>query len=136
MKLSDSYKFLQNLTGFIRELQQLKKKIIHKAEVSGFGKHKSFIKFPKRTPPSPKRILEIIGIGIAIGMVLAIIRHIQFPLPEIYSHIAEVIAISVMVTVIQPTKGRSIVIGMAATICLCITIILSTTVKCFWEVAL
>ena len=42
-----------------------------------------------------------------IGLLLAIIRHIEFPYPSAYEKVADIVIIGAVVTVIQPTRGRA-----------------------------
>lgn len=116
------YQFLQILSRLIVEMQLLQDKLIEKAEVVTNHKRSSFITFPKWTPLSGKRVLEIIGLGIIIGMVLAIIRHIEFPYPSAYEKVADALIVSLLVTVIQPMRGRAIAMALAATISLSLTL--------------
>jgi hypothetical protein len=56
-------------------------------------------------------------------LLLAIIRHIEFPYPSAYEKVADIVIIGAVVTVIQPTRGRAIAIGWAATVSLSLTIL-------------
>ncbi|GFE70513.1 hypothetical protein [Chroococcus sp. FPU101] len=118
------YQFLQLVTRLNQELQLLQDKLIHKAEVTTTYQRSSLITFPKWTPLSLKRVLEIVGLGLIIGMVLAIIRHIEFPYPSAYEKVADIIVVGLIVTVIQPTRGRAIALALAATISLYVTLFL------------
>jgi hypothetical protein len=60
---------------------------------------------------------------VVIGLLLAIIRHIEFPYPSAYEKVADIVIIGAVVTVIQPTRGRAIAIGCAATVSLSLTIL-------------
>jgi uncharacterized membrane protein YccC len=116
------YQFLQLVSRLLQEMQSLQDKLIHKAEVTATHQRSSSITFPKWSPLAPKRVLEIIGLGLIIGMVLAIIRYIEFPYPSVYERVADIVIVGLIVTVVQPMRGRAIAMALAATISLYITL--------------
>ncbi len=114
------FQFLQILNQFSKELKSLKIKLKHKEELSAESKLSfSLLKYNRI---SYKRILEIIGIGIAIAMSLSIIHHINFPFPSAYQGIADVIIVGSIVMIVQPTRGQALAISIAAMLSLYLTI--------------
>lgn len=112
------FQLLQLLTQFTQELRSLQNRLLHKQNVATTHQRRRLLTFPKRTPISMKRVLEIVGMGMAIGMALAIIHHINFPYPSAYESAAEVIVVGIIVYLVQPTRGRGIAVILAAAMCL------------------
>lgn len=112
------FQLLQLLTQFTQELRSLQNRLLQKQTVATTHQRRRLLTFPKRTPISMKRVIEIVGMGIAIGMALAIIHHINFPYPSAYEQAADVIIVGIIVYLVQPTRGRGIAVILAAAICL------------------
>jgi uncharacterized membrane protein YccC len=112
------FQLLQLLTQFIQELRSLQNRLLHKQAVATTHQRRRLLTFPKRTPIPMKRVLEIVGMGIAIGMALAIVQHVEFPYPSAYQQAAEIIIVGIIVYLVQPTRGRVIAVILAAAICL------------------
>jgi uncharacterized membrane protein YccC len=112
------FQLLQLLTQFTQELRSLQKRLLYKANVAATHQRRRLLTFPKRTSISMKRVIEIVGMGIAVGMALAIIHHIDFPYPSAYQPAADVIVVGIIVYLVQPTRGRGIAVILAAAICL------------------
>ncbi|MFB2897583.1 hypothetical protein ACE1CI_32085 [Aerosakkonemataceae cyanobacterium BLCC-F50] len=111
------FQLLQLLIQFTQELRSLQNRLLYKANVAASHRRRRLLTFPKRTSITMKRAIEIIGMGMAIGMVLAIIRHIDFPYPSAYQSAAEVIIVALVAMLVQPTRGRAIALSLAAVIC-------------------
>ena len=118
------FQLLQILVQFTQELRLLQNLLLHKMEVAATHKRRKLLTFPKHTTVPMKRVVEIVGIGIAIGMVLAIIHHIDFPYPSAYEKIADIIVVGAITMLVQPTRGRAIALSLAVTISLGLTIFL------------
>lgn len=114
------FQLLQILTQFIQELRSLQNRLLHKQAVANTHRWR-LLTLPKRTSISMKRLIEIGGMGIAIGMALAIVHHIDFPYPSAYEQAAEIIIVGIIVYLVQPTRGRAIAVILAAAICLCLS---------------
>ncbi|TRT89398.1 MAG: hypothetical protein EWV63_03910 [Microcystis aeruginosa Ma_OC_H_19870700_S124] len=117
------YQFIQLVSRFIQQCEGLGGRIIDKTKVTATFRRRHLITFPKWAPISLKRLREIVSLGVVIGLLLAIIRHIEFPYPSAYEKVADIVIIGAVVTVIQPTRGRAIAIGWAATVSLSLTIL-------------
>ena len=117
------YQFIQLVSRFIQQCEGLGGRIIDKTKVTATFRRRHLITFPKWAPISLKRLREIVSLGLVIGLLLAIIRHIEFPYPSAYEKVADIVIIGAVVTVIQPTRGRAIAIGWAATVSLSLTIL-------------
>ncbi|WP_353743932.1 FUSC family protein, partial [Microcystis sp. LSC13-02] len=117
------YQFIQLVSRFIQQCEGLRGRIIDKTKVTATFRRRHLITFPKWVPISLKRLIEIVSLGVVIGLLLAIIRHIEFPYPSAYEKVADIVIIGAVVTVIQPTRGRAIAIGCAATVSLSLTIL-------------
>ncbi|MFM6063193.1 MAG: hypothetical protein ACKPAE_12390, partial [Microcystis panniformis] len=117
------YQFIQLVSRFIQQCEGLGGRIIDKTKVAATFRRRHLITFPKWAPISLKRLREIVSLGLVIGLLLAIIRHIEFPYPSAYEKVADIVIIGAVVTVIQPTRGRAIAIGWAATVSLSLTIL-------------
>ena len=117
------YQFIQLVSRFIQQCEGLGGRIIDKTKVTATFRRRHLITFPKWSPISLKRLREIVSLGLVIGLLLAIIRHIEFPYPSAYEKVADIVIIGAVVTVIQPTRGRAIAIGWAATVSLSLTIL-------------
>ena len=117
------YQFIQLVSRFIQQCEGLGGRIIDKTKVTATFRRRHLITFPKWVPISLKRLIEIVSLGVVIGLLLAIIRHIEFPYPSAYEKVADIVIIGAVVTVIQPTRGRAIAIGCAATVSLSLTIL-------------
>lgn len=117
------FQLLQLLIQFTQELRSLQNRLLHKQNVATTHQRRRLLTFPKRTPISMKRVLEIVGMGMAIGMVIAIIHHIDFPYPSAYEQAAEVIVVALVTMLVQPTRGRAIALSLAAVICFWITLL-------------
>lgn len=117
------YQFIQLVSRFIQQCEGLGGRIIDKTKVTATFRRRHLITFPKWAPIPLKRLREIVSLGLVIGLLLAIIRHIEFPYPSAYEKVADIVIIGAVVTVIQPTRGRAIAIGWAATVSLSLTIL-------------
>ncbi|TRV05764.1 MAG: hypothetical protein EWV41_15355 [Microcystis wesenbergii Mw_MB_S_20031200_S109] len=117
------YQFIQLVSRFIQQCEGLGGRIIDKTKVTATFRRRHLITFPKWAPIPLKRLIEIVSLGVVIGLLLAIIRHIEFPYPSAYEKVADIVIIGAVVTVIQPTRGRAIAIGWAATVSLSLTIL-------------
>ena len=117
------YQFIELVSRFIQQCEGLGGRIIDKTKVTATFRRRHLITFPKWAPISLKRLREIVSLGVVIGLLLAIIRHIEFPYPSAYEKVADIVIIGAVVTVIQPTRGRAIAIGWAATVSLSLTIL-------------
>jgi uncharacterized membrane protein YgaE (UPF0421/DUF939 family) len=111
------FQLLQLLTQFTQELRSLQNRLLHKQAVANTHRRR-LLTLPKRTPIPMKRVIEIVGMGIAIGMALAIVHHVEFPYPSAYQQAAEIIIVGIIVYLVQPTRGRAIAVILAAAICL------------------
>ncbi|MFM6198848.1 MAG: hypothetical protein ACKPE1_06855, partial [Dolichospermum sp.] len=117
------YQFIQLVSRFIQQCEGLGGRIIDKTKVTATFRRRHLITFPKWAPIPLKRLREIVSLGLVIGLLLAIIRHIEFPYPSAYEKVADIVIVGAVVTVIQPTRGRAIAIGWAATVSLSLTIL-------------
>ncbi|WP_287116054.1 FUSC family protein [Microcystis sp. M_OC_Ca_00000000_C217Col] len=117
------YQFIQLVSRFIQQCEGLGGRIIDKTKVTATFRRRHLITFPKWAPIPLKRLREIVSLGLVIGLLLAIIRHIEFPYPSAYEKVADIVVVGAVVTVIQPTRGRAIAIGWAATVSLSLTIL-------------
>ncbi|UBF29117.1 hypothetical protein K9N68_15530 [Kovacikia minuta CCNUW1] len=111
------FQLLQLLTQFTQELRSLQTRLLQKQTVATSHQQRRLLTFPKRTSISMKRVIEIVGMGMAIGMVIAIIHHIDFPYPSAYEQTADVIIVALVIMLVQPTRGRAIAFSLAAVIC-------------------
>ncbi|BAZ70964.1 hypothetical protein NIES4106_57610 (plasmid) [Fischerella sp. NIES-4106] len=111
------FQLLQLLTQFIQELRSLQNRLLHKQNVATTHQRRRLLTFPKHTSIPMKRVTEIVGMGMAIGMIIAIIHHIDFPYPSAYEKAAEVIIVAIVTILVQPTRGRAIALSLAAVIC-------------------
>lgn len=118
------FQLLQLLTQFTQELRSLQTRLLHKANVAATHQRRKLLTFPKRTPISMKRVIEIVGMGMAIGMIIAIIHHIDFPYPSAYEQAAKVITVALVIILVQPTRGRAIAFSLAAVICFWLSLFL------------
>ncbi|WP_407892692.1 hypothetical protein, partial [Scytonema sp. NUACC26] len=111
------FQLLQLLIQFTQELRSLQNRLLYKVNVAATHQRRRLLTFPKRTSIPMKRALEIVGMGIAIGMVIAIVHHVDFPYPSAYETGAEVIMVALVIMLVQPTRGRAIALSLAAVIC-------------------
>jgi uncharacterized membrane protein YccC len=118
------FQLLQLLIQFTQELRSLQNRLLYKANVAATHQRRRLLTFPKRTSISMKRAIEIVGMGIAIGMVIAIVHHIDFPYPSAYETGAEVIIVALITILVQPTRGRAIALSLAAVTCFWISLFL------------
>lgn len=116
------FQLLQLTIQFTQELRSLQNQLLYKANVAATHQRRRLLTFPKRTSISMKRAIEIIGMGIAIGMVIAIIHHIDFPYPSAYEQTADVIVVALVTMLVQPTRGRAIALSLAAVISFWLTL--------------
>jgi len=110
------FQFSQLLNQFSKELESLQSKI------NNTDQTKISLSLPKYNKISLRRIVEIIGLGLAIGMSLSIIHHINFPFPSAYQGVADIIIVGSIVMIVQPTKGQAIAVSIAALLSLYLTI--------------
>ncbi|AGY56455.1 hypothetical protein [Gloeobacter kilaueensis] len=110
------FQSLQLLTQFIQGLRSLQNRLLHKQTVATHHQRRKLLTFPKRTPISMRRVIEIVGLGMAIGMIIAIIHHIDFPYPSAYEQASKVITVALVITLVQPTRGRAIALSLVAVI--------------------
>jgi uncharacterized membrane protein YgaE (UPF0421/DUF939 family) len=118
------FQLLQLLTQFIQELRSLQNRLLDKANVAATHQRRRLLTFPKRTFIPMRRVIEIVGMGIAIGMVIAIVHHIDFPYPSAYETGAEVIIVALITILVQPTQGRAIALSLVAVTCLWLSLFL------------
>ncbi|MEH2140520.1 MAG: hypothetical protein V7K42_28365 [Nostoc sp.] len=116
------FQLLQLLIQFTQELRSLQNRLFDKVEVAASHQRRRLLTFPKRTSIPMKRVIEIVGMGMAIGMVLAIIHHIDFPYPSAYQNTASTIIVGTITMLVQPTRGRAIALSLAAVIPLWLTL--------------
>ncbi|WP_218653131.1 hypothetical protein [Nostoc sp. TCL26-01] len=118
------FQLLQLLTQFTQELRSLQNRLLYKMNVAATHQRRRLLTFPKRTSISMKRAIEIVGMGMAIGMVIGIVHHIDFPYPSAYETAAEVIIVALVTILVQPTRGRAIALSLAAVTCFWISLFL------------
>ncbi len=82
----------------------------------------SLITWPKWTPLSAHRLLQIVGLGTAVGLNLAILHQFDFPFPSAYEKVASLILVSVLISLVQPTRGKAIATGVAAVLFIYVTV--------------
>jgi uncharacterized membrane protein YgaE (UPF0421/DUF939 family) len=116
------FQLLQLLIQFTQELRSLQNQLLDKVKVAATHQRRKLLTVPKRTSISMKRVIEILGMGMAIGMVIAIIHHINFPYPSAYESAAEVIVVALVTMLVQPTRGRAIALSLAAVMCFWLTL--------------
>ena len=105
-----------------RALQVLQNNLQHRANIVVNHQRRAILTFPKWTAISYSRVIEIVGIAMAVGMILAIIHHIEFPYPSAYSKVASLVMVGGLIMLVQPIRGKVIALGLAATVCMYITI--------------
>jgi uncharacterized membrane protein YccC len=118
------FQLLQLLNQFTQELRSLQNRLLYKANVAATHQRRRLLTFPKHRSISMKRAIEIVGMGMAIGMVIAIVHHIDFPYPSAYEQAAEVIIVALITMLVQPTRGKAIALSLAAVICLWLSLFL------------
>jgi uncharacterized membrane protein YgaE (UPF0421/DUF939 family) len=116
------FQLLQLLSQLTHELRSLQNRLLHKKEITATHQRRKLLTFPKHTSIPMKRVIEIVGMGIAIGMVIAIIHHIDFPYPSAYEKAADVIVVGAITMLVQPTRGRAIALSLAVIISLWLTL--------------
>ncbi|HEY9604772.1 MAG TPA: hypothetical protein V6C85_24420 [Allocoleopsis sp.] len=118
------FQLLQLLIQFTQELRSLQNRLLHKVDIAATHQRRRLLTFPKHTPIPMKRAIEIVGTGMAIGMAIAIIRHIDFPYPSAYQNTATLIVVGAIAMLVQPTRGRAIALSLAAIISLWLSLFL------------
>ncbi len=118
------FQLLQLLIQFTQELRSLQNRLLQKQNVATTHQRRRLLTFPKHTSIPMKRVIEIVGMGMAIGMVIAIIHHINFPYPSAYEQAAEAIIVALIIMLVQPTRGRAIALSLAAVICFWLSLFL------------
>lgn len=116
------FQLLELCRQSIQSLQALQVKLYDRANVIVNHQRRPILTLPKWKPISHQRVIEIVGMGMAIGMILAIINHIAFPYPSAYPKVASLVVVGGMIFLVQPTRGKAIAMSLAATLCLYITL--------------
>jgi uncharacterized membrane protein YgaE (UPF0421/DUF939 family) len=110
------FQLLELCRHLTQALQALQSKLEQRAAIN--HQRRAILTWPKWTAISYSRLLEIVGLGTAVGLNLAILYHIEFPFPSAYQKVASLILVGGLIMLVQPTRGKVIAAGLAATVCL------------------
>lgn len=116
------FQLLELCRQLTRSLQTLQIKLHDRVNVAANQQRHPILTLPQWKPVSYQRVIEIVGMGTAIGMILAIINHIEFPFPSAYAKVASLVVVGGVIFLTQPTRGKAIAMSIAATLCLYITL--------------
>lgn len=111
------FQLLELCRQIIRSLQALYVNLHERANEIANHQRRPILTLPTRKPISRQRVIEIIGMGMAIGMILAVISHISFPFPSaLYSKVASLVVVGGVVFLVQPLRGKAIAVGLAGVV--------------------
>lgn len=116
------FQLLELCHQLIQSLQTLQIRLHERNNTIANRQRRPILILPKWQLISSQRVIEIVGMGMAIGMILAIIDHIDFPYPSAYPKVASLVIIGGTIFLVQPTRGKAIAMSMAAILCLYITL--------------
>jgi uncharacterized membrane protein YgaE (UPF0421/DUF939 family) len=116
------FQLLELCRQLTRSLQTLQIKLHDRMNVAANQQRHPILTFPQWKPVSYQRVIEIVGMGMAIGMILAIINHIEFPFPSAYAKVASLVVVGGTIFLTQPTRGKAIAASIAASLCLYIVL--------------
>jgi uncharacterized membrane protein YgaE (UPF0421/DUF939 family) len=93
----------------VHSLEALNDNLHKRAQEVARHRRQPLISLPKWTPLPQGRVLQIIGMGTAIAILLAIIYYINYPFPSVlYTRIASLIVVAAVLFLVQPTLTRAI----------------------------
>jgi uncharacterized membrane protein YgaE (UPF0421/DUF939 family)/DNA-binding HxlR family transcriptional regulator len=116
------FQLLELCRQLTQSLQTLQGKLHDRMNAAANQQRHPILTLPKWKPVSYQRVIEIVGMGTAIGMILAIINHIEFPFPSAYAKVASLVVVGGVIFLTQPTRGKAIAMSIAATLCLYIVL--------------
>ncbi|MBW4518712.1 MAG: FUSC family protein [Scytolyngbya sp. HA4215-MV1] len=114
------FQLLELCRHLTQSLQTLHTQLHQRAVVN--YERQSLITWPQWTPISASRLLQIVGLGTAVGLNLAILHQFDFPFPSAYEKVASLILVGVLIMLVQPTRGKAIAAGVAGTLFVYVTL--------------
>ncbi len=93
----------------VYSLEALDNDLRERARQVAQHRRQRLITLPKWTPLPRHRVIEIVGMGTALAMLLAVIYHIDYPFPSpLYTRISSLLVVAAVLFLVQPTLIRAI----------------------------
>lgn len=93
----------------VHSLEALDDNLHKRAQEVAQHRRQPLVSLPKWTPLPQGRVLQIIGMGVAIAILLAITYHIDYPFPSVlYTKIGSLVVVAAVLFLVQPTLTRAI----------------------------
>lgn len=93
----------------VHSLERLSDNLHQRAQTVAQHHRQPLVSLPRWTPLPRRRVVEIVGMGTAIAMLLAVIYHFDYPFPSpLYTRIASLIVVGAVLFLVQPTLIRAI----------------------------
>ncbi|QQE67626.1 hypothetical protein GFS31_43390 (plasmid) [Leptolyngbya sp. BL0902] len=114
----DPYDAPQVLQGFhqlelcrqlVHSLEALSDGLHQRAQIVAEHRRQPLISLPRWTPLSPRRVIEIVGMGAAIGLLLVVVYSLEYPFPAlVYTRVATLVGLAGLLFFVQRTLLRAI----------------------------
>jgi len=108
-KVLQGFYQLELCRQLVHSLEALSDGLYKRAQIMAQRRRLPLVSLPRWTPLPRHRIIEIVGMGTAIGLLLAVIYHVDYPFPALlYTRVASLVVVAGVLFLVQPTLLRAI----------------------------
>jgi len=108
-ELLQGFHQLELCRQLVHSLEALDDNLHKRAQEVAQYRRQPLVSLPKWTPLPQGRVLQIIGMGAAIAILLAVTYHIDYPFPSVlYTKIGSLVVVAAVLFLVQPTLTRAI----------------------------
>ena len=94
---------------WVHSLELLSDGLHQRAQILAEHRRLPLVSLPQWTPLPRRRVIEIVGMGAAIGLLLAVVYHVDYPFPApVYTKVGSLVAVAGVLFLVQRTLLRAI----------------------------
>ncbi|GEM_PF-1351783 len=108
-KILQGFHQLELCRQLMQSLELLSDSLYERAQIIAEHRRLPLISLPRWTPLPRRRVIEIIGMGAAIGLLLVVIYSLEYPFPSlVYTRVASLVGVAGVLFLVQRTLLRAI----------------------------